>query len=153
MIKCLSKRVGNLGRYDVMFVQFNDALSFGVESNGQGTSLTLSLFHPLCKLQVPTTSCYLSFYLLTTERGWNEAIRREECLDEAVTKKRVNHLMYFWGVIWYVTVCLKCGEGEERRSIPYSRCGKDRPLVGVSSWKSMMNVSTIDGLSSCPELI
>eukprot|EP00984_Skeletonema_dohrnii_P017180 scaffold7767_cov86-Skeletonema_dohrnii-CCMP3373.AAC.5 len=78
-----------------MFVQFNDALSFGVESNGQGTSLHISSTLPA------STNNFLplSFYLLTTERGWKEAIRREECLVEAVTKKRVNHLMYLWGVI------------------------------------------------------
>eukprot|EP00985_Skeletonema_marinoi_P014085 scaffold7073_cov182-Skeletonema_marinoi.AAC.1 len=59
---------GNLGRYDVMFVQFDDALSFGVESNGQGTSLTLSLFHPLAS----TNNFLLSIFLSADHRTWLE---------------------------------------------------------------------------------
>jgi len=54
-----------------MFVQFNDALSFGVESNGQGTSLTLSLF--LHSLQAASTNNFLlSIFLSADHRTWLE---------------------------------------------------------------------------------
>jgi len=151
MIKCmLSKREGTL--VGMTSCLFNSMMRWVLGSSQmvkEPPLLYLSSIH-----SASTNNFLLSIFLSADHRTWLERSNQARgvlgwgCYQEESESSNV-----FMGS-YLIRYSLSKRWLRRRAAInPYSRCGKDRPLVGVSSCKSMMNVSIIDGLSSCPELI